>query len=90
MARKRNLGQYKNAFEASSLGWMFPIAIGLGYGAGYGLDYMFGTRPWLTWIFSGFGVIAAFINLFRIGMKDDDSSAQPPSTAGPNHNSNHD
>jgi F0F1-type ATP synthase assembly protein I len=54
--------------EASSIGLMFPIAIGLGYGAGYGLDHLFGTGPWLTWIFTGFGVIAAFINLFRMGM----------------------
>jgi hypothetical protein len=25
--------------------------------------------PWLTWIFTAFGVIAAFINLFRIGLR---------------------
>jgi ATP synthase protein I len=65
---------YRNLLEASSLGWMFPIAIGLGFAAGYGLDKLFGSWPWLTIIFSVFGMIAAFINLFRIGLaKDDDS-----------------
>ena len=56
--------------DAASIGWMFPIAIGLGFGAGYGLDKLFHTSPWLTWIFTGFGVIAAFVNLFRMGVGD--------------------
>lgn len=70
--RKRRQTQW--LLEASSIGWMFPIAIGLGFLCGYGLDKLFGTWPWLTIIFSAFGVAAAFINLFRIGMSDDGSS----------------
>lgn len=57
-------------FEASSLAWMFPIAMGLGFLWGWGMDKLFGTWPWLTAIFTGFGVIAAFVNLFRIGLKE--------------------
>ena len=60
--------------EASSIGWVFPIAIGLGFGIGWWLDKIFGTKPWLACIFAAFGVIAAFINLFRIGMRDDGSA----------------
>jgi F0F1-type ATP synthase assembly protein I len=30
--------------------------------------YLFHTWPWLTGIFTVFGIIAAFINLFRTGM----------------------
>lgn len=56
--------------EASSIGWMFPIAIGLGYGWGYLMDKWFGTYPWLTGIFTVFGITAAFINLFRMAGKD--------------------
>jgi len=55
--------------EASSLGFMFPLAIGIGFLWGYWMDRMFGTKPILTWIFTGFGIIAAFINLFRFAMK---------------------
>lgn len=73
--------QNKQLLEASSLGLMFPLAMGLGFAWGYGMDKLFGTRPWLTAIFTGFGVIAAFINLFRIGGKQDDSSPDP--TDGP-------
>jgi ATP synthase protein I len=63
--------EYRQLLEASSIGWMFPIAILLGFGWGYGMDKLFGTWPWLTSIFSGFGMIAAFINLFRMaGGKD--------------------
>lgn len=58
--------EYRQLLEASSIGWMFPIAIALGFGWGYGMDKLFGTWPWLTAIFSAFGVIAAFVNLFRI------------------------
>lgn len=58
----------RQLLEASSLGFMFPIAIGIGFGCGYGLDKLFHTWPWLTSIFTGFGVVAAFINLFRVGM----------------------
>jgi len=70
--RKRRQMQW--LLEASSIGWMFPIAIGLGFLWGYGMDKLFGTWPWLTGIFSAFGVAAAFINLFRVGMRDDGSS----------------
>ncbi len=62
--------QFQQLLNASSIGWMFPIAIGLGYLWGWGMDKLFGTTPWMTWIFSAFGVIAAFINLFRIGLRD--------------------
>ena len=72
--------EYRSMLEASSLGWMFPIAIALGFGAGYGLDMLFHSWPWLTIIFSVFGMIAAFINLFRIGLaKDETSTVSTPS-----------
>ena len=60
----------KQLLDASSIGWMFPIAMGLGFLWGWGMDKLFHTWPWLTIIFTAFGVIAAFINLFRIGLRD--------------------
>jgi hypothetical protein len=61
----------KNAYsvlEASSIGWMFPIAIALGYLWGWAMDvYLFHTT-WLRYLFAGFGIIAAFLNLFRIAL----------------------
>ena len=62
--------EYRQLLEASAIGWMFPIAMGLGFGLGYGLDKFFGTWPWLTIVCSACGVIAAFVQLFRIGMQN--------------------
>jgi ATP synthase protein I len=60
----------RQLLEASSIGWMFPIAMALGFGAGYWLDKTLGTKPWLTIVFTACGVIAAFVNLFRISSRD--------------------
>lgn len=61
--------QMQQIMEASSLGFMFPLAIGIGFAWGYWMDRMFGTKPVLTWVFTAFGIVAAFINLFRFAMK---------------------
>ena len=37
--------QSATLLEASSIGWMFPIAIGIGLVIGWGLDKLFGTSP---------------------------------------------
>ena len=60
----------RQMLEASSIGWMFPIAMGLGFLWGYGMDKLFGTYPWLTGIFTFFGIVAAFLNLFRFASKN--------------------
>ena len=70
--RKRRQARW--FLEASSLGWIFPISIALGIGIGWWLDKLFGTRPWLTAVFGAFGIIAAFVQLFRIGLRDDSSA----------------
>ena len=68
---RRKGEQARQLLEASAIGWMFPIAIGIGWASGWGLDKLFGTKPWLMWIFTGFGVAAAFINLFRAALPKD-------------------
>lgn len=62
---------FRQALEASALAWMFPIALGLGFLWGWGMDKLFGTWPWLTAIFTIFGAVAAFIQLFRVGAGSD-------------------
>lgn len=68
--RGKDRNEARKLLEASSLAWIFPIAIALGFGWGYGMDKFFGTWPWLTGIFTVLGVIAAFVNLFRIGLRE--------------------
>jgi len=50
----------------SIIGIQFPVAIVIGYFWGKGMDKVFHTYPWLTVIFSLFGIAAGFVNLFRI------------------------
>ncbi|HEX8153159.1 MAG TPA: AtpZ/AtpI family protein [Thermoanaerobaculia bacterium] len=69
--RRRKRRSFRHVAEASSLGLMFPIAIALGYFWGRWMDRVFGTAPWLMYVFTACGLVAAFVNLFRIGMKDD-------------------
>ena len=67
--RKRRQVQWlANAYGA---GIAFPAGIGGGALLGWWLDTLFGTKYWLTAILATFGVIAAFINLFRLGTRDD-------------------
>ena len=61
--------EYRKLLEASALAWMFPISIALGALWGWGMDKLFGTYPWLTAIFAILGLAAAFIHLFRIGLR---------------------
>ncbi len=70
--RKRRQARW--LLEASSIGWVFPLAIGIGFLWGWGMDKWLGTKPWLTCIFTAFGVITGFVNLFRVGMRDDGSA----------------
>lgn len=63
--------EYRQLLEASAIGWMFPLAIGIGALWGWWMDGIFGTWPWLTAIFGGFGIIAAFVNLFRMAGGDE-------------------
>lgn len=74
MPDRREREQWRQALDMSTLGLMFPIAIGLGFLWGWWMDGMFGTWPWLTSIFSGFGIVAAFVNLFRMTADADDGS----------------
>jgi F0F1-type ATP synthase assembly protein I len=61
------------AYEALTLGFLFPVATALGFGIGYGLDKVFHTWPWLTIIFTVIGVAGAFVQLFRAGTGKDGS-----------------
>ncbi len=62
---------YEALYEAITLGFVFPVAIALGYVLGRWLDKTFGTYPWLSVIFTALGIAAAFVQLFRAGRSND-------------------
>ena len=56
----------------STVGLTMALSIGIGALVGYYLDKKFGTEPWLFFIFFGFGVAAAFRNLYLMHKKAKD------------------
>ena len=67
MARRtKRLRRARIWLDVSVIGIQFPVAIALGYFFGRWLDAQLGTHPWLTAVFSLFGIAAGFVNLFRI------------------------
>ncbi len=60
--------------EFSTIGMTVAFSIFIGVGIGYLLDHkVFGgrTSPWFTLIFLGFGVVAAFKNLYSMAKRKD-------------------
>ena len=50
----------------STVGLHLVLGTFTGLAIGYFLDRAFGTKPWLTFVFLGFGIAAGFMNLFRV------------------------
>jgi len=67
--RRRVLRQARTWADLSIIGIQFPVAIAIGFFWGRWLDRTLGTWPYLTAVFSLFGIVAGFINLFRITAK---------------------
>ncbi|HEX7551353.1 MAG TPA: AtpZ/AtpI family protein [Candidatus Methylomirabilis sp.] len=49
----------------STIGISLVAATAIGLAIGYGLDRWLETSPWMTMIFTLFGIAAGFLNLFR-------------------------
>lgn len=64
-------GWWRAFAEITAIGFTFPLAIAIGYGAGWWMDGKLGTHPWLTLVMTGLGVAAAFVQLFRLGSRNE-------------------
>jgi F0F1-type ATP synthase assembly protein I len=52
--------------QLSTIGMSFVFAIVLGFGAGFWLDAVLGTKPWLSFVGFFFGVAAGMLNVYRV------------------------
>jgi len=59
----------RQLLDASQVGINLVVATFVGLAIGYFLDKLFGTSPWLLIIFLLLGIVAGFIELFRIARK---------------------
>ncbi|MBZ4642808.1 MAG: hypothetical protein JG767_417 [Deferribacteraceae bacterium] len=67
----------RSMLNASTIGFSFISAIGIGTLIGYYLDKYFETKPYLTLIFMVLGIVAGFRNMFyfvKKSIKEDDNS----------------
>jgi len=60
---------FKDLGFVSTVGMAMAFSIALGALSGFYLDKWLGTKPWLFFVFLGFGIIAAFRNLFILYKK---------------------
>jgi ATP synthase protein I len=61
--------------QLSTIGMSFVFALILGFGAGYWLDGVLNTRPWLSFMGFFMGLAAGILNVYRV-MKLSDTSAR--------------
>lgn len=64
----------KDAMQAWTVGLNFVFAIFIGLGVGYWLDRFFKTAPWLMLIFLLLGIIAGFMELYKLAKKQSNGS----------------
>lgn len=63
--QRSDAGMLRTAWELSAGMLSFVVALGLGWWFGRTLDAWVGTAPWLTGIFSAFGLAAGVLNVYR-------------------------
>ena len=52
--------------QLSTIGMSFVFALVIGFGAGYWLDGVLGTKPWLEFIGFFLGFAAGVLNVYRV------------------------
>ena len=52
--------------QLSTIGMSFVFALVLGFGGGYWLDGVLGTRPWLSFVGFFVGLAAGVLNVYRV------------------------
>ena len=74
-------GSARRIGDAYMIATVLPIAVLLGYGAGWLLDRMVGSAPWCTVVFTGIGIAAGLREAIRIALRvgrEEDEAARPP------------
>ncbi len=64
--KNNKLKSYSNLLELSSIGLNLVVSIFIGLFIGLFFDKIFKTKPLLTIVFLLMGIIAGFVNIFRI------------------------
>jgi F0F1-type ATP synthase assembly protein I len=60
--------------QLSTIGMSFVFALVLGFGAGYWLDGVLNTKPWLSFMGFFMGLAAGILNVYRVMTLSDTSA----------------
>jgi ATP synthase protein I len=52
--------------QLSTIGMSFVFALVIGFGVGFWLDGVLGTKPWLAFVGFFFGLAAGVLNVYRV------------------------
>ena len=69
--------------QLSTIGLSFVFALVIGFGAGWWLDGVLGTKPWLSFVGFFLGLAAGVLNVYRVmqlANKKDSSAGSTGST----------
>jgi ATP synthase protein I len=61
----RDASMLRTAWELSAGMLSFVVALGIGWWFGSLLDRWLGSAPWLTIVFTAFGLAAGILNVYR-------------------------
>jgi ATP synthase protein I len=59
-------GTLRTIGQLSSVGMSFVLALVMGFAAGFWLDGVLGTRPWLSFLGFFLGLAAGVLNVYRV------------------------
>ena len=69
--------------QLSTIGLSFVFALVLGFAAGYWVDGMLGTSPWLSFVGFFLGLAAGVLNVYRVmQLADQDRSSGSTGSTG--------
>ena len=63
------VGAAKGVYILTTAGLQIAISVVIGFGMGLWIDRWLGTRPWFMLLFILLGVVAGFLNVYRIVQK---------------------
>ncbi|MDH5477355.1 MAG: AtpZ/AtpI family protein [Nitrospinota bacterium] len=63
------VGAAKGVYILTTAGVQIAVSVIIGFGMGLWIDRWLGTRPWFMLLFILLGVVAGFLNVYRIVQK---------------------
>jgi len=74
--------------QLSTIGMSFVFALVIGFGGGYWLDSVLGTKPWLSFVGFFVGLAAGVLNVYRVMQLADPKGSRSSNSSNGSNGSN--